>query len=166
MRFQIDDSVVHPMHGVGRVVGLVMKRFSGAEARLYYEITIQQSTIWVLVDSAASLGLRPLTSKGELAHYREVLRSQPVSLIPDHRQRRLALLSHLKAGLFQNLCEVVRDLTARGWLKPLSEMDSVALRKTRDELCQEWAAADGVSVLDAVKEVDALLLEGRQAYHV
>ncbi|MBI4769500.1 MAG: hypothetical protein HY784_03565, partial [Chloroflexi bacterium] len=136
MPFQVDDRVVHPAHGVGRIVGLVTKNFFEAEAHLYYEIAIQRSTVWVPVDAGTAIGLRPLTPKAELARYRGVLRSRPVPLTPDHRQRRLDLLSRLKAGLFQNVCEVVRDLTARGWLKPLSEMDSVTLRKTREGLCQ------------------------------
>lgn len=166
MLFQVDELVVHPAHGVGRIVGLVTKRFTGAEAHLYYEFAAGRSTVWVPVEASAASGLRRLTPKDELARYRGVLRSRPISLTPDHRQRRQDLLSHLKVGLFQNLCEVVRDLTARGWLKPLSEMDSSTLRKTRDDLCQEWAAADGVSVLEAVKEVDALLFEGRQTFRI
>lgn len=167
MPFQVDDRVVHSTHGVGRVVGLVTQRFSQAEARPYYEIALQRSTVWVsVVDADATRELRPLTPKAELARYRGVLRSRPTPLTMDHRQRRLDVLSRLKVGSFQGLCEVVRDLTARGWHKALNEMDAAALRKTRDDLCQEWAAADGVSVLDAVKEVDALLLEGRQAYQV
>jgi len=85
-------------------------------------------------------------------------------LIPDHRQRHLELASRLRPGLFQNLCEVVRDLSARGWDKPLNEKDSVAFRKTRDDLCQEWAATTGVTVTEAADEIAALLREGRLAY--
>jgi len=48
--------------------------------------------------------------------------------------------------------------------RPLREADAAALRKARDGLCQEWAAADGVSVSQAAEEVDGLLLEARQAY--
>jgi len=117
----------------------------------------------VLVEAAPSDQLRPPTGKHELDRYREVLRSRPESLAADHRQRQLDLTSRLRAGLFQNLCEVVRDLTARSWLKPLNERDSAALRKTRDDLCQEWAIADGVSVLDASDEVETLLQQGRAA---
>lgn len=43
-------------------------------------------------------------------------------------------------------------------------MDSITLRKSREDLCQEWAAAEGVSVLQASEEITALLLEGQQAY--
>ena len=166
MPFQIDDRVVYPACGVGRIVALVTKLFFEAEARLYYEVIIEKSTVWVPVDAGITNGLRPLTSKEELARYRGVLRSCPVPLTLDPRQRRLELLSRLRLGSFQDLCEIVRDLTARGWRKALGEADKAALRRARDGLCREWAAVDGVSVLRATEEVDALLLEGRQAYRV
>lgn len=164
MAFQIDQQVVHPAHGVGRVVGLVTRRFAEATARQYYEIALVRSTVWVPVAADPDIGLRSLTPENELAHYRAVLKSRPSPLIPDHRQRHLELASRLRPGLFQNLCEVVRDLSARGWIKPLNEKDAVALRKTRDGLCQEWAATTGISVTDATDEVEALLREGRIAY--
>jgi CarD family transcriptional regulator len=166
MPYQVNDYVVHPAHGVGQIVALAMQRFFDVEARLYYEIVIQRNTVWVPVDTSVASGLRPVTSKSELARYRRVLRSQPVSLATDHRQRHQDLVNLLKAGLFQNACEVARDLTARRWLKPLNEWDSTTLRKTRDDLCREWAAAGGMSVPEAMQEIDALLLEGRQAYQV
>ena len=164
MPYQVNDFVVHPVHGVGHIVSLAMQRFFDPEARLYYEIVIERNTVWVPVDTSVASGLRPVTPKSELARYRRVLRSRPVSLAADHRQRHQDLINQLKAGQFQNACEVARDLTARCWLKPLNDWDSRTLRKTRDDLCREWAAADGMSVPEATKEIDALLLEGRQAY--
>jgi CarD family transcriptional regulator len=165
MSFQVEDRVVHPAHGVGSVIGLVTRTFSGAATRQYYEVAIHQGTVWVPVEASASAGLRSLTQKADLTHYRAVLASRPAALTPDHRQRRLELLGRLKPGLFQDACEVVRDLTARGWQKALGETDSTTLRQAREGLCREWAAADGVSVGDATREVDALLSEGRRIYH-
>lgn len=166
MPYQVNDCVVHPAHGVGRVVALAMQRFFDVEARLYYEIAIQRNTVWVPVDTGAASGLRPVTPKSELKRYRRILQSQPVALILDPRQRHLELLNRLKAGLFQTACEIVRDLTARRWLKPLNEMDARTLRKTHAGLCQEWAEAEGVPVAEAIQEVDALLKLGRQTYQV
>lgn len=138
--FKIDDRVVYPALGIGRVVALVMK---------------------CLVDAGAGSGLRPLTPRADLARYRDVLRSCPRPLTPNHRQRDADLRTRLRAGSFQDLCEVVRDLTARGWHKPLSERNSAAPRRSRDAVCKEWAATDGVSVPRATAGVKALLLEGR-----
>jgi CarD family transcriptional regulator len=166
MPYKIDDRVVHPTYGVGRVVGLVSKKFE-AEERQFYEVAIERSTVWVPVDNSSNgngNGLRPLTPKADLNKYRRVLQSSPKPLTQDPRQRRQDLLDRMKVGTFQAMCEAVRDITARGWLKPLSEADTSLLRKAREGLCQEWAASQNISVVEATAEVNALLLEARQTH--
>ena len=163
MTFQVGDVVVHPDHGVGHVARLEERRFSGKEAGLYYELTIERSTVWVSVESHEALRLRPVTPRSDLARYRGVLKSRPIPLNKDQRQRHLELAARLKQGTFLVLCEVVRDLTARGWQRPLNETDAASLQRVRGRLCQEWAAADSVSIADATGEVTSLLLESRKA---
>nr|MBP7694292.1 hypothetical protein [Anaerolineales bacterium] len=109
--------------------------------------------------------LRLLTPKAELARYRAILLEKPAVLTPDHRQRRLELINRLKLGSFQELCEAVRDLTARSWQKPLNEMDAAGLRRAREGLGREWAAAEGVAVPLALQEIDAILAECRRLHH-
>ncbi len=75
MLFKVSDFVVHPDHGVGHVVTLEEKRFSGKEVGLYYELAIQKSTVWVSVGSPEALRLRPVTPKSDLARYRPMLQA-------------------------------------------------------------------------------------------
>ena len=157
MRFKVGDSVVHPSHGVGRIVGLEVQKFMAAEGQLFYEITTSKSTVWVPVDAGPGGGLRRLSSKQELAHCRRLLQKSPAVLEPDHRKRQLELAARLRGGSFQTLCEVVRDLTARGRIKSLNEADSAALRRARAAMLQEWAASSGISTAEAAAEVDSLL---------
>jgi RNA polymerase-interacting CarD/CdnL/TRCF family regulator len=163
MPFQVGDVVVHPDYGVGRVVKLEEKRFSGKDAGLYYELMVERSTVWVPAESREALRLRPVTPKSDLTRYRGVLKSQPTVLNKDQRQRRLEIAARLKQGTFLVLCEVVRDLTARGWHRPLNEIDAASLQRIRGRLCQEWAASDSVSIMDATEEINSLLLEARTA---
>ena len=142
MAYQVDDRVVHASHGVGRITRVVTRQFPDLEAREYYEIAIERNTVWVPVDSTVPQELRLLTPKAELARYRAILLEKPAVLTPDHRQRRLELINRLKLGSFQELCEAVRDLTARSWQKPLNEMDAAGLRRAREGLGREWAAAE------------------------
>jgi CarD family transcriptional regulator len=158
MQFKVDEHIVYPAFGVGRVVGVVRRSVMGAEAQLYYEVSGQRSTAWVQVERALEHGLRRLTRRDELPHYRQVLGGEPAALNPDHHQRQFELRSQMKRGTFQSLCEIVRDLSARGWAKPLNEYDGEALRLSREALSQEWAAADGVSVPQASVELNTLLL--------
>lgn len=166
MRFQVGDVVVHLAHGLGRIVNLEKKQLSGAEARLYYEVATQKSTVWVPVEASPGGTLRSLTPKSDLSRYQQILKLKPQTLIKDHRLRQIGLHERLKNGAFQALCEVVRDLTAHSWRKPLSDADASLLRRAYDNLCQEWAAAAGVTMVEANQQINALLLESKQAHQI
>lgn len=157
MDFQVGDAVIHPVHGVGHIVGIAEKRFVEDQSRLYYEITTEKSTVWLPIESSDAIGLRRVVAKRELARYRSTLKSRASRLNDDHGKRQLEIASRRKAGSLKILCEVVRDLTARGSRKRLTQLDNDTLRKARAELEQEWSAAAGISVADAGAEIDALL---------
>lgn len=163
MRFRENDWLVHPHHGVGRVVRLETREIGPGSRLEYYQIAISTGTVWVPVHGPAN-GLRKLTPKSDLGKYRSVLRSRPKPLDADSKLRRLALGERLKGSSFLARCEVVRDLTAHCWDKPLNESSGNLLRTARLVLCEEWAVAEGLSLADATCEVEALLLQGRQSF--
>jgi RNA polymerase-interacting CarD/CdnL/TRCF family regulator len=164
MLFKTGDCVVHPAYGVGTVDRLEEKRFTGSETRLYYKVDLSNGTVWVPIETENVCSLRPVTTKTDLARYRKLLKKQPADLNPNHRERHVELVQRLRSGTLQVFCEIVRDLTAMSWKKSLNEADVALLRKAREALCQEWAVAKGVSLADADRELEALLLEVRQAY--
>jgi len=161
MRFKIGDRVVLPTHGIGHIKAVEEKNFSEPGVRLYYKIVLSKHSIWIPVEAHEVSGLRLVTGKSDLDHYRNLLKSPPAPLEKNHHRRHLELISRLKQGSFQIMCEVVRDLTAWGWRKPLGQADTALLQKTRQSLYQEWAAAAGVSTTEAIKEIDSLLLVAR-----
>lgn len=163
MPFTANDRVVHPLHGVGTVVRLATRQFDAGITRLYYEIALSKGTIWVPVDGDAG-GLRRLPSKGELARYRSLLSSRPAPLAADHRQRQQEVSERLKAGTLRARCEVIRDLTAHSWSKPLCQSSAALLRMAREALDEEWAAVAELPTHEVTRQVEALLLEGRRAF--
>ena len=163
MAFKVDDWVVHPQHGVGRILNLEMRQFVAGNEELYYEISIPNGTIWVQVDASSS-GLRKVTTKDNLARHRDILKSRPKKLNVDYRKRQVELADRLRQGSLKARCEVVRDLSALGWYKPLGERNSGLLRRAHQVLDQEWAVANGVSLSEATQEVTALLQEGKSLY--
>lgn len=165
MQFKIGDRVVHPTHGTGQIVSIEKKQFSEKTARLYYEVALPKLiTLWIPIEAQLDSGLRPVTARNELDHYRNLLRSPSVPLTANHQQRRLELVNRLKPGSFQVMCEVVRDLTASGWHKRLGLTDTATLQKTRQSLYLEWAASASVSLTEAIKEIDSLLLTTRSSH--
>ena len=163
MQLKIGDLVVHPAFGMGRIAQLTEKSFSQQEADLFYQVVRSRESMWIRVGAEEATGLRLVTAKNALDHYRDVLKSSPVALNINHRQRQLDLISRLNQGSFQSVCEGMRDLTAWGWHDPLDRADMTTLQKTRDSLSQEWAAAADVSITEAIGEIDFLLLTQRNA---
>lgn len=162
MSFKVGDRVVHPRHGLGNVTKLAVKQFVEGEKRPFYEISFPGSTLWVPLSLSTS-GIRKLTVKSEIALCRQLLNAPAAPLSDDPRMRQTELNDHLKEGTLAAHCEVVRDLTAYGWHKPLSGALAVFLKVTRDVLCQEWAAVEGITLSQAVMEIESLLEKGRQA---
>jgi len=157
--FEVGEEVVHPQHGVGRVVKLEDREFERGSTRHYYEILIPgSSTIWVPVDLPNS-GLRRLASRRDVNHCRAILRAKPAPLTVDGRIRQSDLVSQLKQGTIVSQCEVVRDLSAFVAHKPAYGTITAFLQAVRNVLDQEWAAVEGVSLLDASSEIDSLLSE-------
>jgi CarD family transcriptional regulator len=155
--FEIGEKVVHPQHGVGQIVKLEDREFERGETRRYYEIHIPGgSTVWVPVDLANS-GLRRLAHKSELVHCREILISRPLPLTEDGRVRQSTLVAHLKRGTIAAQCEVVRDLSAFVAHKPSYGTITAFMEAMLRVLSQEWAIVEGITVSEAMFEINSLL---------
>ena len=164
LQFKIGDAVMHAGHGSGRIVAIEEKQLPGRESRLFYVVSIDKSTIWVPIGLNQAPNLRLLVSNSGLIHCRVLLKDRPAPLNANRQQRGRDRIHSLRGDSFEISCEALRDLTAHGWLKPLSEADTSVLRKIHEAVCQEWATAQGVPLSEAAREITALLQEGHQAY--
>jgi len=164
MDFRTGDDVVHPNYGVGSIVRLEERELAASGMRWYYVLAIGTATVWMPMQADGSTTLRAVTRKQDLEQYRTVLSSRPVLLDRDYKKRRLDLIERLTHSSFRVMCEIVRDLSALGWDKPMGETDASLLKKVQDNLRREWAAATGQSPQEAIQEVEALLRVGRVAY--
>jgi len=162
MTFKVGDQVVHPQHGVGNVVKLEDREFEPGVKKGYYEISIPGgSTLWAPVDIPAS-GLRKLAGKSEIARCRKILESRPSPLLADPRLRQTDLADRLKLGTLRSQCEVVRDLYAHGEHKSLYGTIAGFFRTAQTVLCQEWAIVEGITLQEAIDEVNSLLEKSRR----
>jgi RNA polymerase-interacting CarD/CdnL/TRCF family regulator len=164
MEFHSGDAVVHPNYGVGNIVRLEERQLAEANTRLYYVLAFGKTTVWLPVNAAGPSALRPVTAARDLDRYRTLLKSRPIELDRDYKKRRLDINEQLAHGSFQIVCEIVRDLTALGWYRPLAGVDASLLTKVRGSLWEEWATSTGQPLPEAIHEVTALLQAGEQIY--
>jgi RNA polymerase-interacting CarD/CdnL/TRCF family regulator len=134
MQLKVGDLVVHPAFGVGHIVKIEEKQFSAKKAAcLYYRGTFgtfPETSVWTPVEAQETSSLRLVTAKSDLDQYRYVLKSRPVPSSDEGSLRHTRLVSRLKQGSFQVLCEVVRDLTMSRWQKRLGPADAAILKQT------------------------------------
>lgn len=161
MAFKVGDRVVHPRHGLGQITRLAVKQFVEGQKRLFYEISFPGSTLWVPMNLSTS-GIRKITVKSEIEKCRKLLMSPANPLNEDPRVRQAELNKRMNEGNFSVHCEVVRDVTAHGWTKPLGGMISSFLIAAQDVLYQEWATVEETSLEEASAEINALLEVGKR----
>ena len=160
--FEIGDQVVHPQHGVGHVVKLEDREFERGVRRQYYEISIPGgSTVWVPVGRSNS-GVRRLAGRSEIQDCRKILESPALPLTEDGKLRQSELAAHLKRGTIAAQCEVVRDLSAFVAHRPSYGTITAFLQATQSVLYQEWAAVEGITLLEATHEIGSLLEKSLQ----
>jgi len=157
MQFEIGTQVVHPVYGVGTVKSFSKQVIVGDKEREYYEVTIGGTTVWVPISEQGTITLRHIAPKRLLDECRKLLKRPPLPLDKNHRLRQLEIAKRLNNKMLPELSEMVRDLRARSRQTPLGATDNNLLRKITKALCDEWAAADGVTTQTALAEIESLL---------
>jgi RNA polymerase-interacting CarD/CdnL/TRCF family regulator len=162
MEFRVGDRVIHPRHGLGQVSRLTIKQFADGGKHPFYEISFPDSTLWVPLDLITS-GIRKLSAKSEIANCRGVLTAPAEPLGDDFRLRQIEINDHLKDGALIARCEIVRDMTAYSWHKPLNRSSAAFLQSIQKILVQEWAAIEEITLAEAAAEIQSLLETGKQS---
>lgn len=137
--FQLDQRVVYPSQGVGRIMEIREKMFNNQKT-LYYIIYLEFSdmTVMVPVDKVDALGIRPLVSREEAAKALDYI-SEAASTIPsDWKLRYQMNLDLLKKGSIMDIAAVVRSLYTRSKVKELPILErklyESALNLLQDEI--------------------------------
>jgi CarD family transcriptional regulator len=118
--FQIDQRVVYPSQGVGRILEIREKTFKDIKI-LYYIIYLEFSdmTVMVPVDKAAGLGLRPIVAQEEAEHALAFISEDYAPIPTDWKLRYQMNLDLLKKGSIMDIASVVRSLYHRSKIKEL-----------------------------------------------
>jgi CarD family transcriptional regulator len=150
--FVVDQRIVYPSQGVGRVTEIREKAFKDSKV-LYYIIYLEFSdmTVMVPVDKALELGIRAIVPKGD-AEKALVFISEEYAPIPsDWKLRYQMNLDLLKKGSVLDIASVVRSLYHRSKIKELPILErklydsalnllqdeiSFSLGKSKDEIAE------------------------------
>jgi CarD family transcriptional regulator len=118
--YQIDQRIVYPSQGVGRILEIREKSFKDSKI-LYYIIYLEFSdmTVMVPIDKAETLGLRPIVEKSEAERALAFISEDYAPIPSDWKLRYQMNLDLLKKGSIMDIAAVVRSLYHRSKIKEL-----------------------------------------------
>ena len=161
MQFAVDDKVIHPRHGAGRITGIQQKGPID-ELKSYYVIYVpgQRLTVYVPLQQMEQNGVRLAMSPAKMPSVLDTLKSAPHRLEDDLKEREGRLWAKLGTGYAVQMAEVVRDLTWRRRQSHLTRKDSEYLSRGREWLAAEMAMVADGELSDANRAIDTALAVG------
>lgn len=149
----IGDTVLHPRYGVGKIGG-IEKRVQDGESREYYVIPKPSisSTIFVPVDAADEVGLRPVSSPDKLKQAIKILAGEGAEAA------NLAGLRNLSWGDPLALAQAIRKQATEPKSRYPKVSEQHQLKRAKKLLAEEMSA-----VLDMSEEAVLALIEGTPA---
>ena len=156
--FKIGDSVVYPMHGVGKIDEISQKVVLGKKDK-YYIINIINSGMKVMipVDNAKDIGIRSVIAKKDINKVLNLLKKSKVEIEDDWKLRYQNNVEKVKRGSIKDVAEVTRDLYRRGREKELSIMERKLYENAYQLVIYEIALAKEVDVEEAGDLVSTVL---------
>lgn len=153
-KFQIDQNVVYPSQGVGKIIEIFEKDFKG-NTLLYYKIHITASDMIVMVpvERAEELGIRSIVSAEEAQKALDLLSDDFEPITSDWKLRYQQNLDLLKKGSVSDIAEIVRCLYNRSKVKELPILERKLYDSAKKLLEDEVCFAMGLSE----KEVESLI---------
>jgi len=119
-QFKIDQKVVYPSQGVGKITEVFEKTFK-ENTILYYKIYIEVSDMIVMVpvDKAEGLGIRQIVNAEEAQAALNLLSEECEPITSDWKLRYQMNLDLLKKGTIKDIATIVRCLYNRSKVKEL-----------------------------------------------
>lgn len=153
-KFKVDQKVVYPSQGVGKITQIFEKAFQGHKTP-YYEIYLEVSDMIVMVpvENAETLGIRAIVSSSEAQKALDMLGEEVEPVTSDWKLRYQMNLDLLKKGSIEDIASIVRCLYHRSKVKELPILE----RKLYDNAKKLLEDEISFAMNKSSKEVEAML---------
>lgn len=152
--FQVNQKVVYPSQGVGKIDEIKERTFKGSVI-LYYVIYLEVSdmTVMVPIDKCEELGIRAIVSQEEAQQALDMIGEEFEPITSDWKLRYQMNLDLLKKGSVSDIATIVRCLYHRSKVKELPILE----RKLYDSAKKLLEDEISFALDKPVKEVQALI---------
>lgn len=157
-KFQIDQKIVYPSQGVGKITEVFEKIFRGTPM-MYYKIYIEASDMIVMVpvEKAEELGIRSIVSSEEAEKALNSLSDDFEPITSDWKLRYQMNLDLLKKGTIADIAAIVRCLYNRSKVKELPILERKLYDQAKKLLEDEISIAMGIDVKEIESQIHTKL---------
>ena len=145
MKYQVGDSIAHPLHGAGTVSEIAHKRFEG-KTQSYYVLVIPKGDMRVMipVDSCEQIGIRPIVQKEEITRILVEIPKLPVVDDSNWNKRYRENMLRIKSGDLLVVAGVIKSLVWREARFGLSNGERKMLHNAKQILLSEMMLSQKV----------------------
>ncbi len=157
-RFSINDYVVYPTHGVGRINGIEVQEFAGARMEFFVIFfNKEKMTVRVPLTKAKSTGMRRLSSPAKMNTAMTTLKGRARVKRTMWSRRAQEYEAKIKSGDPVSIAEVVRDLHRGEGQPDQSYSERQIYESALDRLARELAAIEGLDAEQAAERLEKVL---------
>lgn len=156
--FAVDEFVVYPAHGVGKIVDIITQEVAGMELELY-DIAFEKDKMKLKVptDKAIAHGLRGLSAADTVAKCMKTLKGRARVKRAMWSRRAQEYEQKINSGDLISIAEVVRDLHRNDEQREQSYSERQLYEAALERLTREVAAVEGIDEMKAQSKIDAVL---------
>ena len=158
-RFRVNDHVVYPAHGVGKITAVEKQEVSGVELELYVILISDDNlTLRVPVAKARSIGVRNLSDSAKIEEALTVLTGKARVKRSMWSRRAQEYEQKINSGDIIQIAEVVRDLHRGDEQREQSYSERQLYETAIDRLTREVAAVEKIKRDGAHQKIIDLLI--------
>lgn len=156
--FKVEEHVVYPMHGVGKIAEITTKMVLGKRKKYYVvDLINTKLTAFLPVNKADEIGLRRIIPKKDVQKVLKLLKQEYVEVDEDWKIRYQNNMIKVKSGSIESVAEVTRNLYKRARDKELSIMERKLYELAYSLVINEIALAKGIDVEEASNLISDIL---------
>jgi CarD family transcriptional regulator len=162
--FKVNDHVVYPAHGVGRIVGIEKQVIAGITNELFL-IDFEQEKMKLRVPTAKAkaVGMRPLSDPALVKKAVDTLKGRARIKRTMWSRRAQEYEAKINSGDIISVAEVVRDLYRASDQPEQSYSERQLFEAALDRLAREVAAVNRIDLAKALAELEAALQQKKAA---
>ena len=155
--YNINDYVVYPKHGVGKIVS-VDKATIGEIGINFYKILIERDKLTLTIPINQQSHLRPISSVNQINKCVSILKTKPKIKRTMWSRRAQEYEQKINSGKIYELAEVVKDLNkTSNTIADQSYSERQLFEQAYDRLQSEFEAVLKISADDTKKKMDKAL---------